>query len=109
MKDYASATDLATKATNNVGAAAKANDTYLESSEAKLKQFGATATTMWQNIISSKEVNGVVDTGNSILTVISQITQKLGLIPSLIATVSGAFSLAGKSAGRIYAPFLRVA
>ena len=97
MKDYASATNLATKATNNVGAAAKANATYLESTEAKIKQFESTATTIWQNIISSSTVNGVVDSGTKILDVIAQVTEKLGAIPTLLATISAGLSMAGKN------------
>lgn len=109
MLSFSKAQNLAAQAADSNGNALKQQQTYMESTEAKAKSFGATLTSMWQNAISSKEVNTVVDAGNGILSVISQIVQKLGIVPTILMTISAISSGIGKNAGKQYAHLLKVA
>lgn len=86
MLSFSKAQDLATQATNANGNALKQQQTYMESTEAKAKQFSSTVTSMWQNAISSQAVGDIIQFGTFLAqNIIPVLTTIAGLIVTLNA------------------------
>lgn len=65
-------------ATNSIGVSTKANDVYMESSEAHIAQLKATFEELSASLISSDLFKFVIDNGKTILSLINAITSATG-------------------------------
>lgn len=74
------------------GSAARENDKYMESIQGRLDAL----TTSWQalsnTVISSDFVKVVLDSITSLVDLLDVLIEKFGLLPTLLATISGAMS-----------------
>lgn len=102
MQNFNKTLELQTTEANSAGNAMNRYSVYATSTQAKLDDLTNTAQKMWTNVFNSSEINGVIGAGNSILNVVSQIINKLGALPTLIATVAAALS-GIKNVGKQYA------
>ena len=102
MDSYTKSVELTTDALNSNGFAEQTNEKYTQSITAKVNSFKDSVTKLWTTLISSDAIKTVVDGGTSIVNVITTINDKLGAMPTLIATVAAALS-GIKNVGRIYA------
>ena len=84
MLSWGKAQDLATQAVNANGNALKQQQTYMESTEAKAKQFNATVTSLWQNTISSKEIGDIIQLGTYL---VQNIVPVLTTIAGIVITI----------------------
>ena len=86
-------------ATNSAGSAQKEQDKWMESIDAKTKQFGATFEKVSQQVVDSNLIKGTVDTGTGLMGAVSWLIDKLGTIPTLATAAVTALS-GIKNAGR---------
>src|SRR5206468_2261286 len=78
-------------ALNSTGSATKENEAYLNSIQGKLAQFKNSLTGLWTSTISSNLIKGIVDMGTSIVTLLSNITNSVGAVPTTIGALTAAF------------------
>lgn len=109
MSNYTTALKYQETAENSAGTAASKMQYYHQGLEAHIKSNTAAFEQFSKVVINSDLFAGVVDTGTKFINVLTTINDKLGVIPTLIASISMGASLLGKNAGKQYAPFLRVA
>lgn len=74
---------------NAAGSAAAENEKYLDSVRGKLNILGSTFEALSKDIINSNFMKEIITSGTEILNLISNINKGLGLMPTLIATISG--------------------
>lgn len=82
---------LETSSTSS-GSATKEHEKYMESLEAKLNQLQAAWQEFSQVFMDDSFLKGFVDAGTGILTVLTDIIDTLGVIPTLVATVVAVLS-----------------
>lgn len=104
MNNYNTALKYQETAENSAGTAAEKMQYYHQGLEAHIKSNTAAFEQFSKVIINSNLFAGVVDTGTSFINVLTTINDKLGVIPTLIASISMGASLLGKNAG-ILTPF----
>ena len=109
MENYSKAIEYSNAAMNSSGTSAQKMSVYQDSLEAHIKSAQAAFEKLSKTFINSNMFSGLVDTGSKLLNVLDSVINKIGAIPAIMGTVSGGLTLAGKNAGKIYAPFLRVA
>src|SRR5206468_345861 len=85
-------------ALNSTGSATKENEAYLNSIQGKLAQFKNSLTGLWTSTISSNLIKGIVDMGTSIVTLLSNITNSVGAVPTTIGALTAAFLLFSNTA-----------
>ena len=76
-------------AVNSEGSAMQEQERWLQSLEAKTKQFEAAWESLSVTILDSDFLKGIVDTGTGAINVLDKIIDKFGTIPTLLTTVSG--------------------
>lgn len=85
-------------ATTAQGTAAEENEKYMNSMQGKINAL----TTSWQalsnTLLSSDYLKVLIDSGNTILTILDKVTNTLGTLPTLITAVTAALSF--KNIGR---------
>ena len=94
---------------NSAGGALREQATYMDSISAHANKLKETFVGLGQSVINSGVTKGLLDFGTSGLDVITKIVDKLGTLPTIIASISAGASLLGKNAGKEYAHLLRVA
>lgn len=109
MQNYGNALKYSETAANSAGTATEKMTVYQNSLEAKTKAATAAFEELSKTIINGDIFKGVIDAGGTLSNVLTSIVKSGAGIPVLIASISSISSLMGKNAGRIYAPFLRVA
>ena len=82
---------LETSSTSS-GSATKEHEKYMESLEAKLNQLQAAWQEFSQVFMDDSFLKGFVDAGTGILSVLTDIIDTLGVIPTLVATVVAVLS-----------------
>lgn len=82
---------------NAAGSALAENEKYLDSINGKVSQFRAAFEALSATFINSDLVKGVVDLGTGIIETLTTIIDKLGSIPTLISTITGALTVYQKS------------
>ena len=91
-------TEAVQKASNAEGTAAEENEKYMNSMQGKINAL----TTSWQALsntfLSSDFLKGLIDGGNTILTILDKVANTLGTLPTLITAVTAALSF--KNIGR---------
>lgn len=88
---------------NAAGAALEANEIRLESISGKLAQFKAIYENFANTLISSNLIKGAVDGGAAILSVLTAIIDKLGVIPTMIS--AAALALSAQNVKSLFTPF----
>lgn len=93
MEHYGEAMKYAEIAANSAGTAiSKYNNSYLKSIEASQENFVAQFEALSSSIWDSDFVKGTIDTGTGILGVLTEMTDLLGTMPTLIGIVAAAMS-----------------
>ena len=91
------------------GSAMAENDKWMDSIAGRVEQFKASFEALSASFIDSGFAKGVVSFGTTFLEGLTAIIEKLGSIPTLLATISGAISairgITGNDKGGILAPF----
>lgn len=94
--------DIARKALsdseNSAGSAMEEHSKWMESLEAKVKQFTAAWEELSQAFMDDSFLKGLVDAGTDVLSVLTKIVDTLGTLPTLFIAVSAAMSF--KNIGR---------
>ena len=99
METYGKAMEYAETSANSAGTAVdKYENTYLKSVAAAQEKFSAQFEQLSATIWNSDLLKGTINTGTGALGALTFIIDKLGSIPTLAASVSGA--LAFKNIGR---------
>ena len=75
-------------ALNSEGSAQQEQDRWLESIEAKEQQFKAAMQNFSTSFINSNIFKGLIDSGTSVLNVLTQIIDKFGALQTVIASVT---------------------
>lgn len=83
--------------TNAAGSAMAENEKYLDSINGKIAQFQSAFEALSATLINSDLVKGVVDAGTGIVETLTVIIDKLGSIPALIASITGALTVYQKT------------
>ena len=97
--------EKATKAAYEAeGTAAKEQEKYIASLQGKINSFKASLSALANSILDSNFFKFVVDSGTSIITVLDNIINKLGSIPTLIGAITAVRSFQGK--GELIIQFL---
>lgn len=111
MEGWGKSTDLATKALNSNGTALNLQKTYMESTEAKIKTFNSTVTSMWQGFISSTFLGNIVQLGTYLVQhIVPVLTTIIGIITiikaqsiqSFVAGIGSSISNIGTQLGFFY-------
>lgn len=109
LNNYTTATKYAETAQNSAGTATQKMSVYQQGLEASIKTATAAFEQLSKTLINSNAFDGLINIGTGFLNVINTIISKLGVIPSILMNIVSISSLIGKDAGRVYAPFLKVA
>ena len=109
FQNYSTALKYTADASNSSGTAMQKMANYEEGLEAKTNRATAAFEQLSKAVVNGNAFGGLIDTGTGFLNVLTSIISKLGTLPVLLSTISGILSGMGKSAGRLYAPFLKVA
>lgn len=109
FQNYATALKYSADAANSSGTAMEKMQNYEEGLEAKTNRATAAFEQLSKAIINGNAFGGLIDTGTGFLNVLTSIISKLGILPTLLTAISAGSSLFGKNAGKLYAPFLKVA
>ena len=86
--------DIARKTLNTAlnesdGSAERELDSWNKGIEASIEHFKASFQTMSSSLVSSDLVKGIVDGGSSVLDVITQLIDKVGLLKTALASIAG--------------------
>ena len=101
MTNFANGIRATETALNSQGSALIENQKYLDSLEGRVSKFKATFEALSQTILDSDFIKFLINSGTKILDIIIKIVENLGSIPTLIASISAAFSLLNKNAGKL--------
>ena len=86
MSNFDIAEDALQKSINSEGSAAAEHAKWMESMEAKTKQFQAAWENLSQHMMSSDFLKGAVDAGTGFLNILDSISQHIGAFPIAAAT-----------------------
>ena len=79
-------------AKNSAGTAEKENEVYMESIDGKVAQLQAKIQQLATDFTNSDFMKGLVDGASGFLNLIDMVVSKLGSIPTLLSTISGAMT-----------------
>lgn len=102
LQNYEVIDEVMQSAENAEGSAIKENLRYMESIEGKVAKFTNEVQEFWSNLIDSKTVKGFVDFGTTVIDVLGEIVDKLGLLGSVGAGIGVAYGISSlkNSGGR---------
>lgn len=98
MTNFDTARDATKSAINSQGSAMKEQETYLSSLEAKTAQFDASFQSLSNTILDSDLLKWFVDFGTGTVSVLDEIIDKFGVLPTLMTTIGA--GLGFKNIGR---------
>lgn len=90
LTNFAEAEKTLQDALESTGSAARENEKYLESVDAKVKQFQVTLEEMYKNFVSSDLIKGFIDMGSVGVEAITKISGVLGGIPTVAGLATAA-------------------
>lgn len=93
ITNFEEAEKAAQVSASSMGSALKENETQLDSIKGKVAQFQSAYQSLSATVINSGLAKSFVDGGTSIISVLDQIIQKIGGLPTLVAAATGAFTL----------------
>lgn len=91
MDNFTHAIEANETAMNSQGSAARENAKYLDSIQGRVKAFQSAWEQLSYHVISSDFIKNVVSLGTKIITVIDNIVQGIGALPTALGLVAGAF------------------
>lgn len=95
---------------NSTGGALREQSTYMDSISAHANKLKETFVGLGQNIINTGATKGILDVGTNGLNLITQIVDKLGLVPTILSGIVATMSLLNRNGGKQkYAHLLKVA
>lgn len=100
LTNMAQAQNIVTDSINSSGSAMEEYEKYLDSAEGKIAALKNEFEIFSQTVISSDLLKTVVQGGTTILKVISNITEGLHTIPTLLTAISAAMSFKNKGGGK---------
>ncbi len=86
-------------ALNASGTATEANDIYLATTTAHLKQFQIAFQDLADSVVETDVLKGFIDLGTDLLNIITALVDSVGALPTLLTAVAAGFS-AFKNVGR---------
>lgn len=107
LTNMAQAQNIVTDSINSSGSAMEEYEKYLDSAEGKIAALKNEFEIFSQTVISSDLLKTVVQGGTTILKVISNITEGLHTIPTLLTAISAAMSFKNKGGGKM-TPLLKI-
>lgn len=96
MKNMTEGISAYETALNSSGSAMAEQEVYMNSIQGKVNEFTETLKGIWVNAISSDAIKTTVDMGTSLLNVLSNISEKFGLIPTTIGLATASVMLFNK-------------
>lgn len=88
LANWTTAEEALTVQAESAGGAMREQNTYMDSIAAKVNTFKETATGMWQNLISTDDIKGVVEVGTQLLNVIDSLLNGFGGLGTKLLTVN---------------------
>lgn len=104
MENYGNALGYTEVAMNSSGTAMEKMQMYQDSLEASTKRFQAQFEALSTSVMDSGLIKWGVDTGTGFLSFLTQTTDFLGAIPTLVGAASAALTLLNKDAGKVNMP-----
>lgn len=95
LKNYQQIDNVIEDLNNAEGSALKENEAIIESINGRIKILSATLEEFWQTIIDKDVIKNVVTGAIDLLALLTQIVDKLGLIPTIATGLSVALSKKG--------------
>ena len=92
IKNWTQVESATETATNAAGTAAAENEKYMNSMQGKTDALIASWQALSNTFLSSDFLKGLIDSGNTALTILDDITDTLGTVPVLFGVISGALS-----------------
>lgn len=91
MKNWGTAVKATNTALDSNGSSLRENEKYLDSIEGKIQAFRSAWEQLSFHLVNSDLIKDVVDLGTKIITVIDNIVQKIGALPTALGALSAAF------------------
>lgn len=91
MKNWGSAVEATNTALDSNGSSMRENEKYLDSIEGKIQAFRSAWEQLSFHLVNSDLIKDVVDLGTKIITVIDNIVQKIGALPTALGALGVAF------------------
>ena len=91
MKNWGSAVKATNTALDSNGSSLRENEKYLDSIEGKIQAFRSAWEQLSFHLVNSDLIKDVVDLGTKIITVIDNIVQKIGALPTALGALGVAF------------------
>ena len=92
MKNWGAATRVVNNAVDANGSSLRENEKYLDSIEGKIQAFQSAWEQLSYHLVNSDMIKDVIDLGTQIITIIDNVVQKIGALPTLIGLVGTAIS-----------------
>lgn len=103
MENFDIAREALKESENAAGSAMAEHGKWMESLEAKVKQFTAAWEELSQAFMDDSFLKNLVDTGTGVLSTLTKIIDKFGTLPTLLTVVAGAMSF--KNVGELINQF----
>ena len=91
MKNWATASEVVTKANKANGSSLKENEKYLDSIEGKLQAFQSAWEQLSYHVMSSDFIKGVISFGTQVIKILDEIVQGVGALPVFLGIIGTAF------------------
>ena len=103
MENFDIAREALKDSANSAGSAMAEHEKWMESLEAKVKQFTAAWEELSQSFLDDSFLKNLVDAGTGVLSVLTKIIDKFGALPTLLTVAAGAMSF--KNVGELINQF----
>lgn len=103
MENFDIAREALKDSESSAGSAMAEHEKWMESLEAKVKQFTAAWEELSQAFMDDSFLKSLVDTGTGVLSTLTKIIDKFGTLPTLLTVVAGAMSF--KNVGELINQF----
>ena len=87
MNHYNDALKLEQKETDSAGSAMARYGTYAQSTKAKIDDLRGSIQRFWEQTINSSQINSAIDELNKLVNGFSSLTNRFGLIPTLLSAI----------------------
>ncbi|MDY4495010.1 MAG: phage tail tape measure protein [Erysipelotrichaceae bacterium] len=106
MTNFDIARDTLKTSLNSEGSATEELGKWMEGFEAKSKQFRAAFESLSLTFLDSSFFKGLIDAGTGVLKILTAIIDNVGVLPTLIGTISAALSFKNVGKDKMFSFFL---
>lgn len=109
LRNYERLDEVLDTSVDSMGSAMREQQEYQKSIQYSLDSLKASYQSLAQTVMQSDFLKGVVDTGSKVLQILDKLIDKVGVLPTLLVSISAVGSFKGKGKLTEYAYLRTVA